>query len=311
MNAGIPFAGLLQRARELTVQRGVPRAAIVGAHDSHALQSALEARAEGLIEPILIGKREGIETLASDLQAELTGIAIEDIAEEAAIAKRAAELASRNDCALIVKGQIHTDVLMRAMLAKESGLRMGRRASHSFLLETPDQPPLLISDAALNVEPDEAVLLDIAKNAIALAQSIGMEARAALLSASEVPFEGLPSSMRAAAVVEKLRRDCPDAAIAGPYALDIAISKDAARRKGVEGEVAGCANILVVPNIETGNALYKMMVWRMGSTAAGIISGLRLPIALTSRSDPPAARMGSLALAICSLYGGNPDESPD
>lgn len=291
----VAFAPLLERARD----KGPVCAIIAGAHDSNTLAGTIEARKAGLIKPVLVGKRELIEKLASEIRADIEGVEIEDIEEEADIAHQVGGLAGERDNALVVKGLIHTDVLMRSLLSKEAGLRIGRRASHAFLIEIPNEPWLVISDAALNVEPKEEDLLDIARNALNLAGSLGMDARVALLSASETPFEGLPSSMRAKSISAKLASENPDAAIAGPYALDIAISPEAAVRKGIKGEVAGHSNVLVVPNIETGNALYKWMVWRQGASAAGVILGLKVPVALTSRSDSPASRMGAIALALC------------
>ena len=291
----VAFAPLLERARS----KGPVRAIIAGAHDSNTLTGTIEAQKTGLIKPVLVGKRELIEKLAGEMHLDIEGIEIEDIGEEVDIARRAGELAGGSDNALVVKGLIHTDVLMRSLLSKEAGLRIGRRASHAFLIEIPNEPWLIISDAALNVEPKEEDLLDIARNALNLANSLDMDARVALLSASETPFEGLPSSMRAKNVFTKLASENPDAAVAGPYALDIAISPEAAMHKGIKGEVAGRSNVLIVPNIETGNALYKWMVWRQGASAAGVILGLKVPVALTSRSDSPASRIGAIALALC------------
>ena len=290
----VPFGALLERAR----RKERASAIIVGAYDSNTLTSAIEARAMGLIEPVLVGRREVIEAVARESNVDIKDIEIEDVVDEVGIARRAAELAWLRS-ALVVKGLIHTDVLMRAVLSKESGLRTGRRASHSFLVEFPDGDWLIISDAALNIDPKEAELLDIARNALRLAEFLEMDARVALLSATETPLEGLPSSVRANRVSTALVSENLDAAIAGPYAMDIAISPEAAMSKGMEGDVAGRANVLIVPNIETGNALYKWMVWRQGASVAGVVLGLGVPIALTSRSDSPASRMGSTALALC------------
>ena len=290
----VPFGALLERAR----RKKRASAVIVGAHDSNTLTSAIEARAMGLIEPVLVGQREGIETIAHESNVDIRDIEVEDVADEAGIARHAAELARIRD-ALVVKGLIHTDVLMRAMLSKEAGLRVGRHASHSFLVEFPDGNWLIISDAALNIDPKEAELLDIARNALNLAEFLRMDARVALLSATETPLQGVPSSVLASKVSATLASENLNAAIAGPYAMDIAISPEAAMRKGMEGDVAGRANVLIVPNIETGNALYKWMVWRQGASVAGVVLGLGVPIALTSRSDSPVSRMGSIALALC------------
>ena len=300
MNAPRPFAEFLTRALRHIGDKPPPRAGIAGAHDAPALECALEARRLGLVHPLLIGNRGRIEQQAREWRKDIDGILVEDIedAEESAIARRTAELARDGEVDMVVKGGIHTDALMRALLDKQYGLRTARRASHAFLLEMPQGERILISDAALNIAPDEATLPDIARNALALAENLGMEARAALLSASEIAFPALESSMRAAAILETLRAEFPRADIAGPYALDIAISPEAAQRKRIRHPVAGRANTLIVPNIETGNALYKLMVWRLDACAAGVICGLRLPVALTSRSDPPAARLGSLALAV-------------
>ena len=291
----VAFEPLLERAQD----KGPVCAIIAGAHDSNALTSVIKAREMGLIKPVLVGNREIIKELAHEARADVEGVEIENIKEEIDIARRVGELAGERDNALVVKGSIHTDVLMRSLLSKEAGLRIGRRASHAFLVEIPGEPWLIISDAALNVEPKEEDLLDIARNALNLADSLGMDARVTLLSASETPFDGLPSSVRAKRVFTKLVGENPDAAIAGPYALDIAISPEAAMRKRIKGKVAGHSNVLVVPNIETGNALYKWMVWRQEASAAGVILGLKVSVALTSRSDSPESRIGAIALALC------------
>lgn len=291
----VAFASLLERARE----KGPVCAIVAGAHDSNTLTSTIEARKTGLIKPVLVGKHEIIKKLARETRADIEGVEIEDIEEEVNIARRVGELAGNRDNALVVKGLIHTDVLMRALLSKEAGLRIDCRASHAFLIEIPNEPWLIISDAALNVEPKEEDLLDIARNALNLTDSLDMDARVTLLSASETPFERLPSSMRAKRVSMKLAIENPGASIEGPYALDIAISPEAAMHKKIKGEVAGRSNVLIVPNIETGNALYKWIVWKQGASAAGIILGLKVPVALTSRSDSLVSRMGAIALALC------------
>lgn len=231
---------------------------------------------------------------------DISGLQLVPADDDDAAAVAAVALVRAGEAAALMKGHLHTDVLLRAVLDKVSGLRAGRRLTHIFHM-TPDArfKPLLITDAAVNVSPDHPTLCDIVRNAVDLAHVLGEDCpKIALVSASEEVTASMPSSGRARQVVDELEAAlCGRAVLEGPLALDNAVSADAARVKGMRGSVAGQANVLVVPNIETGNALFKSMVFYQGAVAAGVVLGARVPIMLNSRSDPPDARLVSAALA--------------
>ena len=198
-----------------------------------------------------------------------------------------------------MKGHVHTNTLMRAVLNKKAGLRTGRRLAHVFAMFLPArQQPLLISDAALNVAPDEETHQAIILNCIDVARSLGIaRPKVALLSATEEATDAVPSSIHAARLSEWAAGEIDDADVYGPLAFDLAVSPESAKIKGITNPVAGHADVIVVPEIAAGNALFKAMVHFMDACAAGIVTGARVPVLLTSRADPPAARMASAALA--------------
>lgn len=275
--------------------------AVVAANTATVLESARSAHQHGLIEPILVGTpaliKEAADAIGWDVRDHRVVAA--DSEDEAAAAGVA--LARSGQATILMKGHLHTDVLMRAVLDRRAGLRTGRRLTHVFHMSVPySDRELMISDAAVNVAPDLATKLDIVRNAVGLAHALGQERpRVALLSATEQPSDSMPSSRAAVDVIralaetdEGLRCD-----VFGPLAFDNAVSPAAARQKGIDNPVAGNADIIVVPNIETGNAIFKLMVYFMGATAAGIVLGASVPIVLTSRVDPPEARLASAALA--------------
>ncbi len=274
--------------------------AVVAANSAVVLESAWMALRHGLVEPVLVGDPARIKGIADEIGWTLAGCRIVPAEDDAAAARTSVALARRGEVAALMKGHIHTDMLMRAVLDKREGLRTGRRMTHVFHMSVPySTRELIISDAAINVAPDIEMKLDIVRNAVGLAHALGNpHPRVALLSATEEPSEKMPSSMEAAAVVRRLEAEgLPDCDVYGPLAIDNAVSPVAARLKSIEHPVAGNADILVVPNIETGNALFKMMVYFIGATAAGIAVGATVPIVLTSRADPPEARVAAAALA--------------
>lgn len=235
---------------------------------------------------------------------DISGIRLVAVDNDDAAAAAAVSLARTGEVAALMKGHLHTDVLLRAVLDKAQGLRTGRRLTHVFHMTFDARfKPLLITDAAVNVAPDHRTLCDIVLNAADLAHPLGAGCpRIAMISGTEEVTASMPSSERAGQVVDELRAVLGSRAeLDGPLALDNAVSSDAARLKGIGGNVAGQADILVVPNIETGNALFKAMVFFQGAVAAGVVLGATVPIMLNSRSDPPDARLVSAALA--SLYG--------
>ncbi|MBL94720.1 MAG: Phosphate acetyltransferase [Alphaproteobacteria bacterium MarineAlpha3_Bin5] len=288
---------LLEQAKGL----GVIRTAIAGADHPIALESARQSTRSNLIQPLLIGNKKKIQALADSQKWDIQKFQIINATGEKKIAEIAASAAKHNEVKTIMKGQIHTDSLMKAVLNRDAGLRTEKRLSHIFHMTIPNNKKnILITDGALNVAPDTQTKIDIVKNSIALAHALGKTApRIAMLSATEAPTKSMPSSLDAKKVVEHFKDyDSNRAIVDGPFALDIAVSQKAARLKGVESLVAGAADVLVVPNIEMGNGLFKMMVYFLSGLAAGIVMGAKVPIVLTSRADPPEARLAAAAIAV-------------
>jgi phosphate acetyltransferase len=274
--------------------------AVAGAGSRVAMASALRAAEHGLIEPVLVGDLDAVAAIARDMGWDLDGIRQVSADDERQAAETAVALARGGEAAALMKGQVHTDTLMRAVVDRENGLRTGRRMSHAFYMTAPGRGgAITISDAAINVAPDPSMKIDIVNNALVLLHALGIaEPKVAVLSATETPIAAMPSSLDAAEVVRRAAQgEVTDAVVDGPFALDIAVSPEAADIKGVTSPVAGRADLLIVPNIEAGNAVYKAMVYFMSATAAGLVMGAKVPIMLTSRADPPEARLTAAALA--------------
>lgn len=274
--------------------------AVAGADHPVALDSARQATDAGLIIPTLVGRKSDIERLSDELGWDVTNVRIVDAAPEGPSADAAAQLASKGEVAAIMKGQIHTDSLMRAVLQRDAGLRTERRVSHVFHMTVPgSDKALMITDGAVNVAPNEHTLLDIVFNAVGLAHALGYEMpKVAMLSGSESVLDSMPSTGLARRIVERAHAgEITGAYVDGPFAFDNAVSPAAARMKGIDSPVAGHADILVVPNIEMGNGLFKMMVYFRSALAAGIVLGAKVPVVLTSRADPPEARLAACAVA--------------
>ena len=278
---------------------------IAAANSALALESAKRAQEEGLIEPVLVGDEAVIRKLAAGMDWALEGVRIVHKADETEAARAAVDLARRGEVKALMKGHVHTDVLMMAALDRNNGLRTGRRFTHAFHMSVPNSGrEMIISDAAINIAPDIDTKRDIIRNSVDLARMLGaVRPQVALLSCTEEVTNRVQSSMDAALLTEWWSGEGYGSAnVFGPLALDLALSEEAARVKGMENPVAGHADVLVVPNIETGNALFKMMVHFMNATAAGVVLGASVPIVLTSRADPPEARIA--AAAIASLMAG-------
>ncbi len=276
---------------------------LVGAGGTVALEGARRAHDAGLITPTLVGRADIVRGLAAAIGWDISGLRLVPADDDDEAAATSVSLVRAGEAAALMKGHLHTDVLLRAVLDKAHGLRAGRRLTHVFHMTFDARfKPLLITDAAVNVAPDHRTLCDIVLNAADLARGLGEVCpRIAMISGTEEVTASMPSSGRAGQVVDELRTVLHgQAELDGPLALDNAVSVDAARMKGIGGNVAGQADVLVVPNIETGNALFKAMVFFQGAVAAGIVLGAHVPIMLNSRSDPPDARLVSAALA--SLY---------
>ena len=270
------------------------------------MASAMAAAKRGLIEPVLVGDAASIRRIARELDWALDGAEIVDVEDVEKAGRRAAEIAGAGEAGAVMKGQIHTDTFMKSVLRRDSGLRTDRRITHIFHMTIPEsEQSLLISDAAVNVSPEPETKMDIIRNAVALAHALDNdEPRVALLSATEDVIEGMPSSVVAAELAERAKTEVPGALVHGPLAFDIAVSPEAAAIKDIDHPVAGNADILIVPDIETGNALFKMMVYFMSACAAGIVAGAKVPIVLTSRADPPEARLAAAAIAAIQADAG-------
>ena len=274
--------------------------AVVRANSRLTLESARLASDHEIAAPELVGDPAVIHDLCAEIGWDIRGVPVHAATSEEQAAFIAVGLARQRRIAALMKGDLHTDTLMRAILSRDQGLGTGRHMSHVFRMTLPDSDAALcITDAVVNVLPTVEHKVAIARNAIELLQALGQDRiNVAILSATEVQTPSMPSSVEAAEVCRSLAGQLPAGVeVAGPMALDIAVSADAAKRKGVTGPVAGRADVLLVPNIETGNALFKIMVHFMGATAAGIVLGARVPVMLTSRGDPVEARLASAALA--------------
>jgi phosphate acetyltransferase len=289
-----PPALLKQAANKPPVTTAIANAGAV-----IALESAKLATDAELLKPILVGDSDAIAKIADEIEWDIGDFQIVDAENEVDAAVKAARLAGAGDAGALMKGHVHTDNFMMAILDRDAGLRIGRRLTHVFHMTVPDtEKMLLITDAAVNIAPDLETKFEAIRNAVRLAQALGTDIpKVAILSGSEEPSERMPSSVDAAALATRATAEFSDALVHGPLAFDNAISPAAAAIKGIDHPVAGNADILLAPNIETGNALFKMMVYFMSACAAGIVLGAKVPAILTSRADPPEARLASAAIA--------------
>ena len=308
-----PHAFDLQRLLAHVAGLAPIKVAVVHPCDGPSLGGALDARNAGLIDPVLVGPSARIQAVAAEAGLDLAGVAIEDAAHSHAAAARGAELACAGKVEALMKGSLHTDELMAAVVARESGLRTKRRVSHCFVLHTPRYPrPFIVTDAAINLAPDLEQKADIIRNAIDLAHAIGVaEPKVAILAAVETVNPAMPSTLDAAALCKMADRgQIKGGLLDGPLAFDNAISAQAAEIKHIESRVAGDADILAVPDLESGNMLAKQLEYLAGASGSGIVLGARVPIALTSRSDGPTARVSSALLAVLAAYDARSVRAP-
>ena len=268
--------------------------------DSSSLEGVMEAARLGLIDPILVGPESRIRAVALEAKLDLGQTEIVDAKHSHDAAAKAVALVREGRAEVLMKGSLHTDEIMGAVVARETGLRTSRRISHCFVMDVPghDQP-LIITDAAVNIAPDLKVKVDIIQNAIDLSHALGQdEVRVAILSAMETVNPDVPSTLEAAALCKMADRgQITGAILDGPLALDNAISAEAAKIKKIGSPVAGRANILVVPDLEAGNMLAKSLSFLADADAAGIVLGAKVPIVLTSRADEETAKLASCAVA--------------
>ena len=275
--------------------------AVVNAGSELALESAKLAFEASIIVPILVGNIAAIQKAAQAIEWNIDQFELIASESEEDSAAKAVQCVHQGMAKLLMKGHLHTDVLIRALLNKEHGLRTGERLSHLFHMSVPGSDRVLcITDAVVNVSPDTKTQLSILRGATDVMHALGnLKPKVALLSATEVVTQAMPSSMAAKELLAVMSdQDHQAADVFGPLAFDGAMSPEAAKIKGITHPVAGYADVLLVPNIETGNAIFKQLVYFNGATAAGVLMGAKVPVMLTSRADPPAARLASAALAV-------------
>jgi len=274
--------------------------AIVGANTMVAMETAMMASQHGIATPHLIGDTDIIHDLARQLNWDIGAIGITAASGEDDIVMAAITLVHSGAVHAVMKGHVHTDRFMSGMLKRDHGIRGDTRMVHIFaMFPADDGKPLLISDAAVNVEPDMKTRQTMLTELVRVAQSLGQTRPAiAIISATETPIASVPSSIAARELADWGRAHISNADISGPLSFDLAISPDAVAIKGLTGDpVAGHADALIMPELTSGNALYKSLVWFKGACAAGVVTGGKVPIMLTSRADPPSARLASVALA--------------
>lgn len=297
---------LLAAARE----RGPLPIAVAYPCDPASMRAVAEAAAARLVRPVLVGPAGPITTAARAAGVPAGDWERHETADDPrAAAAAAVALVREGRCRALMKGSLHSDELLGAAVARERGLRGERRASHAFLIDVPGQDrPLLFTDCVVNIAPDLLAKRDIAQNAIDLAQVLGMKRpRVAILSAVEMVNPAIPGTLDAAALCKMADRgQITGGVLDGPLAFDNAISAASARNKGITSEVAGAADVLLVPDLEAGNMLYKQLVYMADAECAGIVLGLRAPVVLTSRSESVASRVASCALAVLAAYGAAP-----
>jgi len=287
--------------------RNLPPVATAIAHpcEATALAGAIDAGTKGLITPILVGPAAKIREIASANRIDLGGVRIVDAAHSHASAAAAVALVRSGDAELLMKGSLHTDELLGAVVARETGLRTGRRISHVFLMDVPTyHKVLIVTDAAINIAPTLEDKVDICQNAIDLAIALGVaRPKVAVLAAVETVNSKMAATLDAAALCKMAERSqITGGMIDGPLAFDNAISKEAARRKGIASEVAGDPDILLVPDLEAGNILAKQLTFLANAESAGLVLGARVPIILTSRSDSVRSRIASCAVAMLAAH---------
>lgn len=269
--------------------------------DEVSLRGAIEAHKLGLIEPILVGPLARVQNAADEAHLDVSRFELVESAHSHESAAKAVGLVTAGRVEALMKGSLHTDELMAAVVAREGGIRTERRISHCFIMDVPGHSePLIITDAAVNIAPDLDAKVDIVQNAIDLAHAMDApEVRVAILSAMETVTAKVPSTIEAAALCKMAERgQITGALLDGPLALDNAISPEAAAIKKIVSPVAGRANVLVVPDLEAGNMLAKSLSFLAGADAAGIVLGARVPIILTSRADSLLSRLASCAVAV-------------
>ena len=284
-------------------KKGTIDAAIVNAGEIFPMESVHKAVQHNLINPIFIGNENEIKKYAEKLKWNISKYKIINEQDENSTAPIAAKLAGEGKVKIIVKGHIHTDVLMKAVLKRDLNLIGKKRLSHVWHMTLDkDDKPFIITDGVVNVLPKLEVKMHILRNAVDFANKIGISRpKVSVLSATEEAIESVPSSIEANLITKRAKEENINADVFGPLAFDNSVSKKSAAIKKIKNEVAGNTDILLVPNVETGNALVKMMIYFMGACAAGVVLGGKTPVVITSRSDEAEARLASIAASIVAL----------
>jgi phosphate acetyltransferase len=293
--------------RLLDFCRSLPPTPTAVAHpcDESSLRGAVDAARLGLITPILVGPRARIEGIAAQNGIDISGLPIVNSEHSHDSAEKAVAIGRAGKAEALMKGSLHTDELMGAVVKRDTGLRTARRLSHCFIMDVPTYPEtLIVTDAAINIAPTLEDKVDIIQNAIDLAHALHFaEVRVAILSAMETVNPKVPSTVEAGALCKMADRgQITGAILDGPLALDNAINLESVAIKKIESPVAGRANVLVVPDLEAGNMLAKSLTFLAGADAAGIVLGARVPIILTSRADSVMTRLASCAVAVLVAY---------
>jgi len=299
-----------QLRRLLDLTRGLPplRTAVIHPVDAHALSGAMEARRRGLIIPVLVGPESRIRRVAEKEGLDISGVELIATRHSHAAAEKGVELARDEHVQCLMKGKLHTDEFMGAIVRSDSGLRTERRMSHAWVMDVPTYPrPLIITDSAINIRPDLMTKADIVRNAIDLARAMGVKRpKVAILSATEEVNPKMQSTLDAAALCKMAERgQIKGGELDGPLAFDNAISEVAARTKGIKSFVAGSPDILLAPDLESANMLGKQLNYLADAEAAGLVLGARVPLVLTSRADDLFSRVASCAIAMLVANNGH------
>jgi phosphotransacetylase len=273
--------------------------------DESSLSGAVDAAKLGLIVPILVGPAATIAEVAKAKGIDISGVQVVDAPNSRAAAAKAVELVRLGQAELLMKGSLHSDEVLAAVIAKETGLRTGRRLSHAFLMDVPTyHKVLIVTDAAINIAPTLEDKVDICQNAIDLARTFGVERpKVAILAAVETVTSKMPATLDAAALCKMADRgQIKGGLLDGPLAFDNAISRDAAKTKGITSDVAGDPDILLAPDLEAGNMMAKMLSFLASADSAGLVLGARVPVILTSRADSVRSRIASCAVAVLAAH---------
>ena len=290
------FEEVLQKAKA----KGAIKVAVAQPTDETSLSGVVDSYQEGLIDPILVGDESKIRSLAQAFKYDISSFTIINAVDDKEAAAKAVEFATRGEVKALMKGNLHTNDIMGAVVKRDAGLRTDRSITHAFIMDIPAyHKGLFIADAAINIAPDINVKMSIIKNTVDLAHKLGIKTpKVGILSAVEMPYEKIPSSMEAHELTQMAKTELKDALVYGPLAFDNAISRLSAKIKKINSEVCGDPDILIAPQIESGNILFKALVYLAYAKVAGVVLGAKVPVILTSRADNAEARVASSALAV-------------